>query len=56
LARALLGELENSLNDDEYFQPFAKMRKILEEGELGLGASNTAAQGIVDLLQEKGKL
>ena len=56
LAWALLGELENSLNDDEYFQPFAKMRKILEEGELGLGASNTAAQGIVDLLQEKGKL
>ena len=56
LAQALLSELENSRSDDEYFQPFANMRKTLEEGELGLGASNTAAQGIVDLLQEKGKL
>ena len=56
LAQALLGELENSRSNGEYFQPFANMRKTLEEGELGLGASNTAAQGIVDLLHQKGKL
>jgi lipid-A-disaccharide synthase len=56
LAKALLGELDNAYGDAQYFQPFANMRKILEDGERGLGANKTAAQGIVELLQEKGKL
>lgn len=56
LAKALLGELDNAHGDAQYFQPFANMRKILEDGERGLGANKTAAQGIVELLQEKGKL
>ena len=56
LARALLQELDNSRSNDGYFQPFANMRKILQQGELGLGANKTAAQGLVDLLLQKGKL
>ena len=56
LAQALLSELANSRSNDQYFEPFANMRKVLEDGELGLGASKTAAQGIVDLLQKKGRL
>jgi len=56
LAQALLSELANSRSNDQYFEPFAHMRKVLEDGELGLGASKTAAQGIVDLLQKKGRL
>ena len=56
LAQALLSELANSRSNEQYFEPFANMRKVLEDGEFGLGASKTAAQGIVDLLQEKGRL
>jgi lipid-A-disaccharide synthase len=56
LADALIEEFDKSSLDEQYFSQFARIQMLLQAGERGMGANQTSAQGLVELMRDKGKL
>jgi lipid-A-disaccharide synthase len=56
LADALMEEFDKSSLDEQYFSQFARIQMLLQAGERGMGANQTSAQGLVELMRDKGKL